>query len=196
MRTVTIARSSSLRALCLGTAALLFSVLIGSPSIGPAVAQEGTIEGLNRVEEFDLIIDVDSARAAGFTILKLPQRKHLQESKDIAEAFVRPMLPKPRDGMPEDPPNFGYAIRDIDGDGYGELFVMYRNAGFCGEDGCRLVGYRFDGREWKPFLDAYAMELGIKPPTGPGPFWDIALIGEQEKTRFLRWTGSAYTAYR
>src|SRR3546814_5070892 len=98
------------------------------------------------------------------------------------------MLPEPAEGVTEIAPNFGYVTHDIDSDGYGEIFVMYRNRGFCGDDGCRLVGYRFDGKQWSAFLDAYAMDLGVKPAETEGSFGEVALIGE--RTQFLRWDRS------
>src|SRR3546814_1596643 len=83
------------------------------------------------------------------------------------------MLPEPAEGVTEIAPNFGYVTHDIDSDGYGEIFVMYRNRGFCGDDGCRLVGYRFDGKQWSAFLDAYAMDLGVKPAETEGSFGEV-----------------------
>lgn len=174
----------------------LMALLMGASLVAIAEAAFAQVEeeSLNRVEEIDLVLDDEVAIEAGFRILNLAQRKHLQESKDIGEAFVRPMLPEPTPNQPGDEPNFGYATYDIDGDGYGELFVMYRNQGFCGANGCRLVGYRFDGTQWSAFLDATAMNLGVKPPPKPGSFGDIALIGE--RTQFLRRSGDNYVRYR
>lgn len=142
----------------------------------------------------DLETDPAAAERKGFEILLYNRYDDGTEAAEIIEKHMMPELAK---GLPWPAPGFRYALKDLDGDGAPELFLMVKHYTLC-EAGCPVRIYRFVDGDWKFLFARTAIMVALRPPQNAREKPQVAFIDNgpdvdlPTQTHFYRMEGDKF----
>lgn len=120
--------------------------------------------------------DFSSAEKAGFVVPDTYQaRKDPAEAKTVDERVASHVA---RRLNPDVPYGFGYALEDLNGDGFNDLILEMMLQYDPGEGvGIPVFVYLFDDGDWKLALEDQALAIGLRASSGGTK--EIALIDDE-----------------
>jgi hypothetical protein len=128
----------------------------------------------DHAEQYEAATDIDPKQAidAGFTLLDYERKG---DDTIAARLIEKEMMPDLVKGLPWPEAGFLYALKDLDGDGGPELFLVIKHWKVC-DPSCPVRVYKFYDGAWKLLIEQKSVTEAIRLPRTPREKPQIAFM--------------------